>query len=143
MTSFEARLFGDTHQAAFLAGWCDGTVAGLSILPGSVAGGSKIHAEPGDWIIRAADGTVRIEKAGSQDGYCADCGLPVWWQDERLVSRRGERWCYGKDEAHFGMTYHHALPGMAQYVVQAPEGQVCYCLARPGPHIHQIIMVSS
>ena len=153
--NFEARRFGDKHQAPGLADWCGGifyagTAHGhtdppwaehICITPMDVTEDSpKSWAEPGDWIIRAADGAVRIERGGNQAGYCTDCGLPVWWSDcgrgSELASKRGERWCYGKDEAHFGMTHHHALPGMAQYVVQAPDGQVCHCLDRDAPHIH-------
>lgn len=83
---------------------------------------------------------------GNQDGYCTDCGEPVWWESglgadggRRLVTRSGLRWCQGKDDSHPGMTHAHALPGMAQYVVPAPEGRVCHCLDRPGPHMHQVI----
>lgn len=147
MNNFEARLFGAAHQAQFLAGWCAGVVsqegAVIQLQQGFAAPGSRGWAKFGDWIIRAADGTCRIEKHGNQDGYCTDCGKPVWQQDHQLITRGGLRWCFGKDQARLRMTHHHALPGMAQYVVQAPEGQVCHCLDRAGPHIHQIIMVSS
>jgi len=37
----------------------------------------------------------------------------------------------------------HVLPGMAQYVVPAPEGKVCHCLDRGKAHIHQIVEVAS
>lgn len=147
MINFEARKFGDEHQAQSLAGWCGGVASkdrkDITFAIGTVAPGSHTWAAIGDWIIRAEDGTVRAERAGNQDGYCTDCGEPVWWQDNQLVVRSGRRWCFGMGEAHPGMTRHHALPGMAQYVVPSPEGQVCHCLARSAPHIHQIIMVSS
>ena len=153
--NFEAKLFSDAHQASSLATWCGGVFyTGTShghtdppwadhvcITPMELTEDSKTWADPGDWIIRAADGTCRIEKAGSQDGYCIDCGEPVWWQDGRLVVRGGRKWCFGKDEAHVGMSYQHALPGMPQWVARSPEGQVCHCLNRAGPHIHQIIMI--
>lgn len=145
MINFEARKFGDKRQAKVLAEWCgNATWSATLIVPANLAAGSpKRSATYGDWIIRAADGTICIEQGGTQDGYCTDCGQPVWWHESYLVIRSGLRWCFGKDEAHLGMTHHHALPGMAQYIVQAPEGQVCHCLDRAGPHIHQIIMVSS
>jgi hypothetical protein len=79
---------------------------------------------------------------GNQDGFCTDCGEPVWWHDDQLVTRSGLQWCQGKDDSHPGMTHWHALPGMAQYIAPSPEGQVCHCLARSGAHIHTIIDVS-
>jgi hypothetical protein len=147
VTNFEARRFRGRHQAKSLADWCGGityTAAGETcVSPRELAAGSsKPVADIGDWIIRAADGTCWIDRPGNQDGYCTDCGKPVWWQDEQLVIKSGLRWCFGKDDAHVGMTHHHALPGMAQYIVQARDGQVCHCLVRSGPHIHQIILVS-
>ena len=164
MTWFEARQFSDKRQAESLAGWTggvwyEGTAHGhttppwqlhVCVTPGRVAVDCpKQFAEIGDWIIKAADGAVRIEPAGNQDGYCTDCGKPVWWQSgsgadggDRLVTREGNRWCFGKDESNIGMTRHHALPGMVQYVVQSPEGQVCHCLDKSGAHIHQIIPVT-
>src|ERR1044071_8513603 len=143
--NFEARRFGDEHQAQFLAEWCgDATWSGTLIVPAALDPHSpKRGASHGDWIIKAADGTVRIETGGNQDGYCTDCGEPVWWHDERLVTRSGRKWCFGKDDRRNGMTHEHALPGMPQYVVRSPEGQVCHCLDRDAPHIHQIIMVST
>jgi hypothetical protein len=157
--NYEARRFGDEHQAQSLADWIDGIpYTGNQhghtdppwqqhtciTLPDGAPG--KSTAGIGDWIIKGADGTVRAEPGGNQAGYCTDCGLPVWWSHrdgEGLITRGidGTRWCYGKDEAHFGMTHHHALPGMAQWVVRAAEGKVCRCLDRSGPHIHEITMV--
>lgn len=139
--NFEARRFEDEHQARPLAEWCgSATWSGTRITPAELAEGSPQHrAVHGDWLIKGADGAVRIERGGSQDGYCADCGEPLWWADGRLVTRSGSRWCQGKDGTHPGMTRWHALPGMAQYVVPAPEGQVCHCLDRDGAHIHQVI----
>jgi len=156
--NYEARQFGDEHQAQFLADWCGAThytgdkhghtdppwQTHTCITPMEVTEDSpKTQADIGDWIVKAVDGTVRIERPGSQDGYCTDCGEPVWWHDERLVTRSGRKWCFGKDAHRNGMTHQHALPGMAQYVVRSPEGQVCHCLDRDAPHIHQIIMVST
>jgi hypothetical protein len=69
------------------------------------------------------------------DGRCRDCGEPVWWQDEQLVSSFGNRWCYGPERIP-QMTRHHVLPGMAQYIVPSPLGQECHCLVRAEPHIH-------
>jgi hypothetical protein len=128
--NFEARQFGDEHQAESLMQWCES----LRVWSPGI--------QAGDWIIRSADGTVRVDKPGSQDGYCADCGLPVWWQDDWLVAKRGGRWCYGRDDSHSGRTRWHALPGMHQYIAQAAEGQVCHCLDRDEPHIHQIVPVA-
>lgn len=140
--NYEARRFGDEHQARPLADWLAGDVLWSEslITPANLSPDSNLKsARIGDWIIRAADGTCRIERAGNQDGYCTDCGEPVWWHDERLVTRSGRKWCLGKDEAHPGMTHHHALPGMAQWVARAPDGETCRCLDRDGPHIHRII----
>lgn len=157
--NFEARRFGDEHQAQSLADWIGAiTYTGSQhghtnppwqphtcITPDHVTEDSeKGHADIGDWIIRAADGSVRIERGGNQAGYCTDCGLPVWWShhdNEGLVTGGldGTRWCYGPAESHFGMTHHHALPGMAQWVARSPEGKVCHCLDRDGPHMHEII----
>jgi len=78
---------------------------------------------------------------GNQDGHCTDCGLPVWWLDDKLVTREGQWWCFGPDRSRVIGERWHALPGMAQYVVPAPEGQVCHCLVRARAHIHQIIDV--
>lgn len=151
---FEARRFGDEHQAESLAAWIGGIaytgdrhghtsppwLPHICITPPEVPAEGKTVAETGDWIIRSEDdGSVRIEPGGNQDGYCTDCGEPVWWTDERLVTRSGRKWCWGKDESHLGMTHWHALPGMAQYVVRAPDGKVCHCLDRRGPHMHEII----
>jgi hypothetical protein len=72
-------------------------------------------------------------------GNCTDCGEPVWWHDDRLVTRNGLKWCFGKDDSHVGMTHQHALPGMPQFIVPSPLGQVCHCLARRDPHVHLII----
>lgn len=82
-----------------------------------------------------------VTEGGNQDGFCRDCGQAVWWQNERLVNHDGTKWCYGKDRTRMAMERWHALPGMAQYVVPASEGQVCHCLAREKPHIHQITEV--
>jgi hypothetical protein len=80
--------------------------------------------------------------AGNSDGNCTDCGEPIWWSgsdgNQRLVTQGGNRWCFGRDESHVGMTHWHALPGMAQFIVKSPNGQVCHCLDRHDPHIHQI-----
>lgn len=151
--NFTARQFGDEYQAQPLAGWIGGFaytgdqhghtnppwVQHTCITPPDGAAGKPV-AEIGDWIIRGEDGSVRIEAAGSQEGYCTDCGKPVWWQDDRLVTRIGLRWCQGLDDSHAGMTHWHALPGMAQYVVRSPEGRVCHCLDRAFPHMHEIIV---
>lgn len=139
--NFEARRFGDKHQARGLAEWCgDARVSETLIVPAALAADSpKRGASHGDWIIKAADGTIRIEQGGNQAGYCSDCGEPVWWHEDRLVTRSGRKWCFGKDEAHPGMSYHHALPGMPQWVARARDGETCRCLDRDGPHIHRII----
>lgn len=71
-------------------------------------------------------------------GFCEDCGLPVYWHDERLETRDGQRWCFGPHRSRVTMERWHALPGMAQYVVPASTGRVCQCLARSEPHIHRI-----
>jgi|SRR5215831_1325896 len=140
-TNFEARKFGSAHQAPSLAGWAgspwhanDGDQHPVIATP---AGNARI----GDWIIKGADGTVRVERAGNQDGYCTDCGEPVWWHDDRLVTRSGLKWCQGAGGAHPGMTRWHALPGMAQYVVRSPDGAVCHCPDWGGPHIHRLVTV--
>ena len=78
---------------------------------------------------------------GNQDGHCADCGLPVWWRDGRLITRDGEKWCFGPDRSRVMGERWHALPGMPQYVTPSPEGKVCHCLVRAKPHIHQITEV--
>ncbi len=145
--NFEALRFGDEHQAELLAKWTGGITYtadpdGVRVSPREVAeGSSKSVASIGDWIIRSADGSVRIESHGAQDGYCADCGKPVFWRDTRLVTRDGIRWCYGPDGKRLPMNRWHALPGMHQYVVPAGTGQVCHCLDRSWPHIHQIVPV--
>ena len=137
--NFEGRRFGDAHQAQFLAQWSGGVVVpdGSAIrLPGGL-----ILAQPGNWIIRAADGTVQVQPGGNMNGWCADCGEPVWWNsDGRLVTRDGIRWCYGPGRSRLAMDHWHALPGMDQYIVPAPEGQPCQCLARPELHIHLIVL---
>jgi hypothetical protein len=146
--NFEGRRFEDKHQARSLARWAgaaawnDSRIGGFAKVPP----GGRLHADTGDWIIQAADGTVRIEPGGNQDGYCTDCGKPVWWSHcdhEGLVTGGidGTRWCHGPDGKRYGMTHYHALPGMAQYIVLATEGKVCHCLDRPGPHMHEIITV--
>lgn len=148
----EARRFEEEHQALVLAGWCGGTVyrgtahghtkppwhMHTCITPAEVAAESKTYAGIGDWIIRYPDGTVEITSHGSQDGYCTDCGEPLWWQDERLVSTGGLTWCQGWKGEH-DYSHWHALPGMAQWQAQAPDGRVCRCLVRKDPHIHQIV----
>lgn len=143
--NFEGRRFGDEFQARSLAEWIHGDVLWSEdrITPRAIAEGSpRQYALHGDWIIRrAGDTTVRIEGGGSQDGYCTDCGEPVWWHVESLVTRDGRRWCYGPDRERVTMTHHHVLPDMPQYVVPAPEGQVCHCLARSCAHIHHITLV--
>jgi hypothetical protein len=141
--NFEGRRFEDSHQAPSLAGWCGAGYWDETCIAGmpAAAGSSKDYAGIGDWIIRGADGTVRIEAGGNQDGYCTDCGKPVWWQDSRLVTRSGLKWCQGRDGAHEGMTHWHVLPGMDQYVVRSANGNVCRCLDWPGPHLHEIITV--
>lgn len=82
---------------------------------------------------------------GNEDGTCTDCGEPVWWGETavgtRLVTRDGNRWCFGPGRSRITMERWHALPGMAQYVVPAPEGKVCHCLDLAKPHIHQIIEI--
>jgi hypothetical protein len=78
---------------------------------------------------------------GNNDGVCRDCGQPVWWDSSgtsNLVTRDGNRWCFGPGRTRVSMERHHALPGMAQYVVPSPEGKVCHCLARDYAHVHQI-----
>lgn len=138
-SNFEARRLGDIHQDEFFARWLGDT------LPARLSPGSKDHADPGDWIIRRSDGTVRIEGPGSQIGYCADCGEPVWWHAfesaPRLVTREGRKWCYGPDRSRVSMEREHALPGMHQYVAPAPDGQSCHCVARRDAHVHQIVPV--
>jgi hypothetical protein len=153
----EARRFGDEHQAESLADWCEATVytgtahghtsppwhTHTCITPMTLANREgKGHADIGDWIIRYPDGSVEIAAGGSQDGYCTDCGEPLWWKGDRLVTRSGLKWCQGRQYSHPGMDRWHALPGMAQYVVPAREGQVCHCLARDEAHIHQIVPVT-
>ena len=80
---------------------------------------------------------------GNSDGLCTDCGETIWWTgsdgNQRLVTQGGNRWCFGPNRSRISMERHHALPGMAQYVVPAPLGQVCHCLDRKDPHIHLII----
>lgn len=78
---------------------------------------------------------------GNPDGTCPDCKQPVWWSDNDLVTESGNRWCFGENDSHVGMSYRHALPGMPQWVAQSPLGQVCRCLDRRDPHIHQIMDV--
>lgn len=75
---------------------------------------------------------------GNPDGNCTDCNQPVWWQDNDLVAQDGNRWCFGPNRSRISMERHHALPGMAQWVVQSPNGQVCHCLDRKDPHVHLI-----
>lgn len=136
--NFDARRFEDAHQAQSLAGWSGGVV-----VPGpwiAWRDGALLARPGGDWII-LGDGMIRIDPPGNQDGYCADCGLPVWWRDVQLVTKPGVRWCYGPDGKRLGMTHWHALPGMDQYIVPAAEGTPCHCLARDYPHIHQIVPV--
>lgn len=143
--NFEARRFGDRHQAQSLARWCGGTVhwsPETDALTFIASADNKARAHLGDWIIRSADGTVRVDPPGSQAGYCADCGMPVWRYESELVNRDGSRWCYGAPgQSRLAMDHWHVLPGMQQYVVPAPEGQPCRCLARDYPHIHQIVPV--
>jgi hypothetical protein len=141
--NYEARRLEDVHQVPSLLTWCHGTwTAGdlQVITPANLDPASaRRSARLGDWIIRAADGTVRVEQGGNQDGYCTDCGEPVWWHEDRLVTRSGRKWCFGKDAARPGMTHWHVLPGMAQWVARSPDGQVCRCLDRDGPHIHATV----
>ncbi len=140
--NFTARRYEDAHQAQALADWCGGTVhdGDTRLLPVILvpAGEGTKMVSPGDWIILAADGTVRTGRPGSQDGYCADCGQPVWWHDEQLVDRDTNRWCFGPGRTRVAMERWHALPGMHQFVAAAPAGQPCQCLVRSGPHVHQI-----
>lgn len=91
-----------------------------------------------DWNRAEADRRLR-QRNGNSEGHCRDCGLPVWWHDDNLVTRDGNRWCYGPHRSRIAMERHHALPGMPQFVVRAPVGKVCHCLDRANPHIHQII----
>jgi hypothetical protein len=81
--------------------------------------------------------------AGNPDGTCTDCGEPIWWSgsdgNQRLVTQGGNRWCFGPDRSRIGMTRWHALPGMAQFIVPSPNGQVCHCLDRKDPHVHLIV----
>ncbi|SRR6266568_710227 len=91
--------------------------------------------------VRADHREVPRQAPPHAAGFCADCGLPIWWQDERLVSRGEQRWCFGPDRSRVTMERWHHLPGMAQYVVQAANDSVCHCLSRSGPHIHQIVDV--
>ncbi len=82
---------------------------------------------------------------GNQDGFCTDCGEPVWWSGDawngtsRLVTKDGNKWCYGPGRTRISMERQHALPGMPQWVAPAREGQVCHCLARKEAHIHLIV----
>lgn len=80
--------------------------------------------------------------AGDEDGYCTDCGEPIWWSgsdgNQRLVTQDGNRWCFGPNRSRIGKTHWHALPGMAQFIVPSPVGQVCHCLDRKDPHVHLI-----
>jgi hypothetical protein len=144
-SNFEARQLGEgrSHVEA-LAAWCGGMVHdGDSRLPpvilAPVNGGVRM-ASPGDWIIRQPDGTFRVDRPGSQDGYCADCGTLVWRNVNALIDSSGNRWCFGAEDAQ-RLARWHALPGMHQYVVQAADGQVCRCLARSELHIHQIVLL--
>jgi hypothetical protein len=81
--------------------------------------------------------------AGNSDGTCTDCGEPIWWSgsdgNQRLVTQDGNRWCFGPNRSRIGMKRWHALPGMAQYIVPSPLGQVCHCLDRRDRHIHLIV----
>jgi hypothetical protein len=133
--NFTARRYEDAHQAQALADWCGGTVhdGDTRLLPVILVPAGEV-ASPGDWVILAADGTVRTGRPGSQDGYCADCGQPVWWHDEQLVDRDTNRWCFGPGRTRVAMERWHALPGMHQYIAAAPAGQPCQCLVRSGPH---------
>lgn len=79
---------------------------------------------------------------GNEDGTCADCGEPVWWQDH-LVDRDGVRWCYGPGRKRVQMTHWHHLAGMAQYVVPSLENRVCRCLAHKEPHVHRIEVITT
>jgi hypothetical protein len=148
-SNFEARKFGEGRShAEALAAWCGGMACDedprkqrVVLRPG---GFRVLVAFPGDWIIRLPDGTFRVDGPGSQDGYCADCGVPVWWRDDGdmvLTDSPGDRWCSGPGRVRTAPTHWHALPGMHQYVAQAAEGQVCWCLARREPHIHRIELV--
>ena len=70
MINFEARKFGDAHQAASLADWCGGTwYSGTQhghtrppwqqhtcIMPDTAPGSPKTHADIGDWIIKGVKG---------------------------------------------------------------------------------------
>ena len=147
--NFEARRFEDEHQAKALADWCGG-IAGIvhsypcrmTVLPDPArrVEGSKQRADIGDWIVKRADGTVRVDgPGGGHAGYCTDCGEPVWWQDGELVNSPGVRWCYGPGRTRVSMERQHALPGMRQWIAQSRDGEVCRCLAREEPHIHQIV----
>jgi len=140
--NFEARRFDDIHQAEVLARWCGGKVYLDDHDKSFISTPAAETCWPGDWIIRAADGTVRVDPPGTQAGYCADCGEPVWWHDVRLVTRDERRWCYGPGGSRLAMNRWHALPGTHQYIVPAAEGQVCYCLDRSWPHAHTIVPVS-
>jgi hypothetical protein len=146
-SNFEARKFGEGRShAEALAAWCGGMACDedprkqrVVLRPG---GFRVLVAFPGDWIIRLPDGTFRVDGPGSQDGYCADCGVPVWRHRGALVNSPGDRWCYGPDHARgWTRTHWHVLPGVHQYVVQAAEGQLCRCLDRREPHIHRIELV--
>lgn len=86
----------------------------------------------------------RLEPADNRDGTCADCGQPVWWAaagegGHRLVTRDGNKWCYGPGRTRISMERQHHLEGTPQWVAPAPQGQVCHCLAAEGAHIHQIV----
>ena len=91
-----------------------------------------------DFHKAEADRRLR-DRVGTSVGHCRDCGLPVWWHDEKLVTRDGSHWCFGSGRTRMRMERWHALLGMPQYVVASPEGQICNCLARAVPHIHQIV----
>lgn len=144
--NFEARRFGEGRShAEALAAWCGGSVFAadegkLLVVPPDQ--GFQPMATPGDWIVRQPDGTFRVDgPGGGQDGYCADCGEPVWWHDGELVNSPGVRWCFGPDRTRVSMERHHALPGMHQWIARARDGEVCRCLARGFPHTHMIVPV--
>lgn len=93
-----------------------------------------------DHLRAEADRRLRYRE-GNEAGHCFDCGLPVWWRSERLVTRSDMKWCLGPRGARVIGQRWHALPGMPQYVTPSPAGKVCHCLDRAKPHIHQVIEV--
>ena len=91
-----------------------------------------------------ADRRLRF-RIGNSAGHCRDCGLPVWFggrygcDEHQLVTRDDSRWCYGPGHTRNAMERWHALVGMAQFVARSRDGQVCHCLDRANPHIHQTL----